>query len=274
MFVVNEQQKGLKAENAMVLSVLHSINEPKIAAADHPAEPTQAFVVTVGEGGAGTLQTHIVLYQVQSNQRVLYSWRDGAYPIKERTRIEEEALDFVEHMGFMMDNLNLETMQEAQRDSALTELPIFDAPLKAAAPLGGATVAEKDIVDLDGLGEILEPVGMEREDQEDAQDLADLLAYEESPPSFTESVKMPVAAAAQPTVPKPGSAPEFEDEALKLMEAEFSRPSDEVDASFSAAMDTLNTNVQPKPTARVTLPKPRNEAGIAVRALVRLMAGF
>jgi hypothetical protein len=272
MFVVNEQQKGLKAENALVLSVLHSINEPKIAAADHPAEPTQAFVVTVGSENAGTLQTHIVLFQVQSNQRVLYSWRDGAYPSKERTRIEEEALDFVEHMGFMMDNLNLESMQKAQRESALTELPIFEGPLKAAPIVAGETVGEKDIVDLDSLGEILEPAGMEREEPEDTQDLADLLAVDDPAPSFTESIKMPVAAASP--APKAASSPEFEDEAMKLMEAEFSRPSDDVDAGFAEAMDALNTNVQPKPTARVAQANPRKESGDALRALVRLMAGF
>lgn len=48
---------------------------------------------------------------------------------------ESEALDFVESMGFMMDNLNFSRLNAADQGKLLKELPVFYADLGAYLPI-------------------------------------------------------------------------------------------------------------------------------------------
>jgi hypothetical protein len=273
MFAVNETHKGLQDEKTSVISVLHSINEPKIAATDHPAEETKAFVVTLGDSSPGQYQTHIVLYLTQTQERVMYSWEDGAYVQDERTAIEEEALDFVENMGFMMDNLNLESLDDAQRVKVVQDLPVFEG---SSAPLPSA----EDEVQLDELDliddlDLLEDV--ERDGADDPE-LPDLLMDEDISGTKETSVRAGMLDDMEPpTRPGPAidlSSPVLDDEAMQLMEEEFSRSPEELEQELESVVDALETNVKPKSAMPVEgdVP-PQGQSGV-FRALVRLMASF
>jgi hypothetical protein len=139
MFILDEEFQGFSNPTETVISVLQSINEPKIAAAERAAEPTQAFVITTDSDGQ--LRAHIVLCLVNSGERLTYSWDEGPFAEGQRAEIEGEALDFVESMGFMMDNLGVEKLSAEQKKEVLTELPAF-APSKVEAP--GAEALEFD----------------------------------------------------------------------------------------------------------------------------------
>ena len=102
MFIINDEMKGLE-EGAKIFSILHSINAPRISAVDRPAEVTRAFICSTEEGSK--FLTHVILYLTESQARVVYTWDAGPVATNKRGGVEEEALDFVESMGFMMDNL-------------------------------------------------------------------------------------------------------------------------------------------------------------------------
>jgi hypothetical protein len=128
MFVLIEQEKGISPlQEARIASVFHSINEPKIAAAERPAEPTRAFILTL-QSSPDEVEIKVVLYLVRSQTRLVYAPEGGGCRVAERKETEAEALDFVEGMGFMMDNMNLAKLKAADRKAALSELPIFEKP--------------------------------------------------------------------------------------------------------------------------------------------------
>ena len=146
MFVLNEGQNGLKEDEGNLVSVLHSINEPRIAAADRPAELTKAFVCTVATG-KDELQSHIVLYLTASGLRVMYSWDTEGFDPSLQEEVEMEALDFVENMGFMMDNLNISKLSDDKRNQLLEGLPIYEGSSAVSIPVV-EDAAEPDIPDL------------------------------------------------------------------------------------------------------------------------------
>jgi hypothetical protein len=67
----------------------------------------------------------VVLVQAKSRASLVYLSDHGAGELGRGKELETEALDFVESMGFMMDNLNLKRMGAADRASALAAIPIF-----------------------------------------------------------------------------------------------------------------------------------------------------
>ncbi len=128
MFVINERQKGLpKGTQKRIVSLLHSINEPKIAVADRPAETTRAFVCTVEEAPK-KFQIHVVLHLTRSQTKVMFSSDLELFPQEKLRTMEDEALDFVESMGFMMDNMNVPKLPPKDCQAMLKDLPIFEDP--------------------------------------------------------------------------------------------------------------------------------------------------
>ncbi len=275
MFAVNETHKGLQGEHSKVISVLHSLNEPKIAAADHPAEPTKAFVVTMGGNDAGEYQTHIVLFLTKTQDRVMYSWDDGSYSQDERSSIEEQALDFVENMGFMMDNLNLETLEDSQRVSVVKGLPVFEEVSAVEEKISQEDQAELDDLDLIDDLDLLEEVGGDVNASE--QELPDLLEEEDFSGTKETSVRAGVLdgipSSSEQAKPLEVSSPAMDDEAFQMMEEEFSRSPEELEQELDSVVDALETNVKPKGEKPVEENLSPRQAGV-FRALVRLMASF
>ncbi len=254
MFILNETQKGLpKNTEPRVVSVLNSINEPKIAAADHSAEPTQAYVCTISEGEK--LLTHIVLYLSKSHDRVMYSWDEGAVPPKKQPEVESEALDFVENMGFMMDNLNLAKFSKEQRQELLADLPVFSEEKgKSKGKEKSKPKEEEAVVLLDEVEESLD-------------DLIKLANAPEAPTAVASPLK------------KPALAPEFnEDESLLLMEAEFARePSmagDEPSAGFEFTAPAPKAPAKAAPAVREAKAEPMVMDKTRFRAVLRFLSSL
>jgi hypothetical protein len=247
MFIVNQKRKGVKKEFDRFLTVLHSINEPMIAAADHPAEATQAFICTMSLPD-DRIEAHIILFLKQSGLRVMYSWDEGEMNADLKMEMEEEALDFVENMGFMMDNLNLEKLSADQRKQMLAELPIYEG---AAGP---------------------EPPPIQEIFPE--EELEELVAMEEEEPTTNVRPK--------PTPPPVIEAPSAEVDSLAMLDAEFGRQDDDFGEPIDAALEKL-MGVPSKPVRETPAPKPspppmmsaptaKGESGTEL--FLRLMASF
>lgn len=130
MFVISEEERGIpRNQEERVLLVLRSINEPEVAAAERPAEPTQAFICRFQKEN-GRVGLRIVLYQPRSQVRLIYLPEEPDVEEARQKEVEVDALDFVESMGFTMDNLNLAKKEEAERKKLLADLPIFEGEIE------------------------------------------------------------------------------------------------------------------------------------------------
>jgi hypothetical protein len=279
MFVLDEEFQGLDADAQDVVAVLHSINEPKIAAADHPAEPTQSFVVTSAVGG--DLLIRIILYLTKSRIRIPYVWDEGAFPADRRGDVEAEALDFVENMGFMMDNLNLEKLKPDQRRNALSELPLIGpvgepAPAEPAEPPSEEAQEDEDLIATTvqqraarAVPPPQPPVRATEPMKAEVDELDALL--EEEPAAVPTAMEGAVSAA-----PAKAAVPELA--GFDLQEEDFQRSDLEADdelSSIAALLDGEGAESSPE----VSIQFNREEGGAdpssdRVRAWIRLMATF
>lgn len=240
MFVLNEQEKGFSpSQEKDVVSVLHSINEPKVAAAERPAEPTRAFICTF-QLMPDEVNIRVILYLTRSRVSLVYVSEEGPCPVARRKETEAEALDFVESMGFMMDNMNLAKLSPADRKTALKELPIFEVP------------AEEMVLD--------------RIKEAEAQLAASR--------KFRAEEEMPIVSRSRPK-PAPSEAESSDSLSLEDLEAEFRR--DEVGlGDVDSALDSV-FGAPPRGGGEPEgLGAMRREAGVSSKwkTIVRFLASF
>ncbi len=148
MFTIDERYRGLPASREQVISLHQSLNAPHLAIPGKKAGPAQAFIVGL-RGGQG-IGVFVYLYLAESADCAVYvSGKRNATP-EDYTDEENDALGFVESMGFMMDNANWRSLPPPRQDELLKTLPVFfkdpklspapkakaDAKLAAATTLG------------------------------------------------------------------------------------------------------------------------------------------
>lgn len=134
MFVLEPSKRFIDTQKKSILTFIQSINLPMVAAADHPAEETQAFIITI-QNVDRSLETYIYLHLQETNQSVLYAYDEAPFMGDRLDEAEGEALDFVESMGFMMDNMRINKISEEERRVIMEETPAFYADLKHFEPI-------------------------------------------------------------------------------------------------------------------------------------------
>ena len=123
MFTLDDRVKTLPANRDAIVLLYQSLNSPQVGIPGKQAGPAQSFVVAFrGPHGAAMF---IYLYLPDSGESAVYISDKRNMPPDELMQEENEALGFVESMGFMMDNLNYENLSADQRDDLLRTLPPF-----------------------------------------------------------------------------------------------------------------------------------------------------
>ena len=178
MFLVDKDAKFIDPSSNKVLALLKSSNQPLIAAADRPAEPTEAYICAFQKKNK-RMETYIMLQLMKSGIRVFYRSEREEFLPNEFSEVEADALEFLESMGFTMDNVGLQKMDDAKKREFFSSFPVFiDPSLISEEP---KEVEEPDYVSSAELAEGLEEVLSEQdlkemELEEKSQEPADLLA--------------------------------------------------------------------------------------------------
>ena len=105
-----------------IVAVIESINTPNIAIPDMGTEPTKAWLVgylTPG-GGASVL---CYLLMLDTNRPILYTAKPSEVALDQYTWLENESIQYVESMGFMLDNLNFRARPLSEQQVLIESLP-------------------------------------------------------------------------------------------------------------------------------------------------------
>jgi hypothetical protein len=130
MFELFEERSHLPAERERVARLMMSLNEPMIAPSHHHAQPTHAYICTFKEDDGFSVYVH--LYLTLEKVGILYRYADGLLDSEGCKGAEDEAMQFTEEMGFMVDDLNFSRLFTSEQEKLLASIPLF-AP-KAAVP--------------------------------------------------------------------------------------------------------------------------------------------
>lgn len=142
MFTYDDRIRGLPANREAVQILYQSLNSPQVGIPGKQAGPSQAFIA--GFRGPSGFALFIYLFLIDSNDCAVYVCDRRNMSVEEFQSEENEALGFVESMGFMMDNLNFPSLPREQQEELLKTLPLFQQNLKPNAPAAaGAGPASK-----------------------------------------------------------------------------------------------------------------------------------
>jgi len=118
-----------------VVAVVESINQPQISIPTKVPQTAQAHLVGLRNGN-GTFSIYVGLFLRQTGENVIYCHEQREIPVESYPELEHEGLQFLESMGFMLDNTHFRSQGPQAQEQILLRVPLFSRP-RPAAPLAG-----------------------------------------------------------------------------------------------------------------------------------------
>ncbi|MCB0309325.1 MAG: hypothetical protein KDD48_08135 [Bdellovibrionales bacterium] len=126
MFVISGQSGLLSAEkiNSLV-TVLQSVNQEEVSFGNRVQGRAKAYIYTY-EDVPESYSVEVFFHVDDQDKKFRLRHEKGTVQRFRVKTIEEKALEFVESMGFMMDNLQIHNLPGQQKNEMLRALPIFE----------------------------------------------------------------------------------------------------------------------------------------------------
>ncbi len=121
------------------MSLHQSLNSPYLAIPGKQAGPARGFIV--GLRGSRGFSVYVYLYLAEVPDCAIYASTRRHVSSEEYRDEEDEAIAFVESMGFMMDTMNFRALPADRQAELLQTLPIFKRQLQ---PVTRSPKTEKD----------------------------------------------------------------------------------------------------------------------------------
>ncbi|MFL5320211.1 MAG: social motility and stimulation tgl protein [Myxococcaceae bacterium] len=141
MFTFDERIRGLPVSRESVQVLYQSLNSPQLGIPGKQAGPAQAYIA--GFQGPNGSALFIYLYLAESQDCAVYVCDKRNMGPDEFAAEENEALGFVESMGFMMDNLNFTNIAPEQQDELMKTLPLFQRDVRSAGAAASTPKAQE-----------------------------------------------------------------------------------------------------------------------------------
>jgi hypothetical protein len=133
MFTPEPSLTHVPATREQVVAIVESINQPQVSIPGKPSQAVQGHLCGVRNAN-GSLSIFVGLHLPKSGDNVIYLHpRRQLTTADEYRAVEIEGLQFLESMGFMLDNLNFRNLSPDAQDQTLARIPLFSPPRPAAA---------------------------------------------------------------------------------------------------------------------------------------------
>ena len=128
------------ASREQVVAVIESINQPQISVPGKPSQMVTGHLCGVRNPN-GTFSIYVGLHLPTTGENVIYVHDRRQLTVDEYRDVEVEGLNFLESMGFMLDNVNFRNLSPQVQEQTLKRIPLFQPPRppSAAQPAGGAS---------------------------------------------------------------------------------------------------------------------------------------
>jgi hypothetical protein len=130
VFDIHPELKSIQVGREQIVTIIESINSPMVAAANKPLEPAKSYILGV-RNTSGLFTIYVYLHLLQSKECMIYLHDPPEIQMESYHDTELEALQFVESMGFMVDNVNFRNMAPEQQVTLMEEMPMFVDDLEA-----------------------------------------------------------------------------------------------------------------------------------------------
>lgn len=144
MFVLDDTIEKLEVDASRLLKLFRSMRDVQMALPGFPSQEASAYLCQYETGK--TVTTYAVFHLQRSGKLAFYRSDPGEVSPAKAEGLMYQGLDFVESMGFLLSDMDLELMADADRTMLWESLPLFlgctaektaatpPEPAKAAAP--------------------------------------------------------------------------------------------------------------------------------------------
>jgi hypothetical protein len=124
-----------------VVAVVESINQPQVSVPGKAPQQVSGHLCGI-RNASGTFSIFVGLHLPKTGENVVYVHERRELSVEDYRDVEIEGLQFLESMGFMLDNLNFRNLAAPVQEGTLKRIPLFSPPRpRAEAPAGGAAAA-------------------------------------------------------------------------------------------------------------------------------------
>jgi hypothetical protein len=134
------------ATREQVVALVESINQPQVSIPGKASQAVSGHLCGLRNAN-GTFSIYVSLHLPKAGENVVYVHDRRQLGLEEYREVEVEALQFLESMGFMLDNLNFRNLPPAAQDETLARIPLFSPPrAPTPAPTPAPVAAPRDAV--------------------------------------------------------------------------------------------------------------------------------
>jgi hypothetical protein len=115
------------AAREAVVAVVESINQPQVSIPGKASQQVFGHLVGIRNGN-GSFSIYVAIHLPKSGENVVYVHDRRQLTVDEYRDVEVEGLQFLESMGFMLDNLNFRNLAAEAQERTLKRIPLFSPP--------------------------------------------------------------------------------------------------------------------------------------------------
>lgn len=114
----------IPATRDQVVAIVESINQPQVSVPGKAPQQVSGHLCGVRNPN-GSLSIYVALHLPKTGENVVYVHDRRQLAVDEYRNVEVEGLQFLESMGFMLDNLNFRNLAPAVQEATLKRIPLF-----------------------------------------------------------------------------------------------------------------------------------------------------
>jgi hypothetical protein len=133
VFHVDPTLPFLPVTRDRVVELVESLNQPQISIPGKAPQEARGYLCGM-RNTDGSFSMFVSLFLRQAGHNVVYPHDPREFAIGDYPAAQAEGLQFLESMGFMLDNLNFRKLAPAQQELLLQHVPLFSPPGRAPAP--------------------------------------------------------------------------------------------------------------------------------------------
>jgi len=133
MFHPEPSLTWVPATKEQVVAIIESINQPQVSIPGKPPQTVTGHLCAL-RNASGTFSIYVALHVPRTGENVVYVHDRRQVTLEEYRDVEIEGLQFLESMGFMLDNLNFRNLSPEVQEQTVRRIPLFGGRPAPTAP--------------------------------------------------------------------------------------------------------------------------------------------
>ncbi len=126
MFIQHKELKNLQVPAEKITHLHSAASSVQLAFAGYPPQLCRAYLLQISGGSKALIV--VAFYLAESSRAIFFVPKYGELPVEDADSVYEEGHDFIESMGFVLNETDFHLLPVGKKVSFWSALPICQAP--------------------------------------------------------------------------------------------------------------------------------------------------